>query len=58
MLSWSVVQNNDVWQTLYKTISVESNPAVWGSYNNEIIYLKNWLTTRMAWLQSAYAAMD
>jgi CotH kinase protein len=58
MLRWSVVQNNDVWQTLYKTISIESNPAVWGSYNNEIIYLKDWLTTRMAWLQSAYAAMD
>lgn len=54
-LSLSVAANNNVWQTLGKYIG--SNPVLASTYPGEIQNLKNWLTTRMSWLQSTYSAM-
>jgi hypothetical protein len=51
MLKWSVIENNNKWQTLYTP--TWPNYAVWGSYDNEVIYMKNWFNARMSWLENA-----
>lgn len=50
-LSWSMIENNNKWGTLYTYTS--PNDAIWGSYNNEIQYLKTWLSQRISWLDKA-----
>jgi len=50
-LSWSMIENNNKWGTLY-TYTWPNN-AIWGSYNNEIQYLKTWLSQRISWLDKA-----
>ncbi len=55
LLKWSVIENNAKWGTLYQ--SVWPNYAIWGSYNNEVQYMKNWLHTRLLWLDSAFAEL-
>ncbi len=50
-LKWSVIENNQKWKTLYSY--TWPNYAIWGSYDNEIIYMKNWLSLRMDWLKTA-----
>lgn len=55
-LNLSVPANNNVWKTL--GINIGSNPVVAATYSGEIQNLKNWLTTRMTWLQGTYAAMQ
>ncbi|NLV18286.1 MAG: hypothetical protein GXY51_02210 [Bacteroidetes bacterium] len=50
-LRWSVVENNAKWNTLYTY--TWPNDAIWGSYDNEIQYLKNWITKRIEWLDVA-----
>ena len=54
-LKFSVVENNAVWNTLYEY--TWPNYAIWGSYDNEVAYLKQWLNTRMEWLKTEFDAM-
>jgi hypothetical protein len=54
-LQWSALENNNKWKVLYA--NVWPNYAVFGSYNNEVTYLKNWFNTRMDWLKQAYATL-
>ena len=55
VLRWSVLENNAKWGTLYQ--SNWPNYAVWGSYRNEVQYLKNWLHQRFEWLEKAFAEL-
>ena len=43
------IENNSRWQTLY--MYTWPYYAIWGAYNNEVQYLKNWLDTRFDWLE-------
>ena len=54
-LKWSVVENNNRWGTFYN--KTWPNYAVWGNYDNEVQYLKNWLNTRFEWLQQEFDKM-
>lgn len=54
-LKYSAVENDNKWQTLYKY--TERNRDIWGSYFNEVEYLKQWLNTRMEWLDKEFANM-
>ena len=54
-LKYSVLENNAVWGTLYKY--TWPNYAIWGSYENEVTYLKQWLNARMEWLKTEFDAM-
>ena len=54
-LKFSVIENNAKWNTLYE--QTWPNYAVWGSYNNEVQYLKQWLSKRLAWLESAFSEL-
>lgn len=54
-LKYSAVENNNKWQTFYKY--TERNRDIWGSYFNEIEYLKEWLGTRMDWLNREFSNM-
>ncbi len=54
-LKYSVVENNAVWNTLYE--NTWPNYAIWGSFDNEVAYLKQWLNTRMEWLKAEFDAM-
>ena len=48
ILKYSVIENNNRWGTFYTQAG--PNYAIWGSYRNEVEYLKEWLTKRMDWL--------
>lgn len=50
-LKYSVVENNNKWHTLYTY--TWPNYAVWGSYDNEVQYMKQWIVKRLNWLDSA-----
>lgn len=54
-LKYSIVENNAVWNTLYEY--TWPNYAIWGSYDNEVAYLKQWLNTRMEWLKVEFDTM-
>ena len=54
-LKYSAVENDNKWQTLYRY--TERNRDIWGSYFNEIEYLKQWLSTRMDWLDREFSNM-
>lgn len=54
-LKYSVVENNAVWNTLYEY--TWPNYAIWGSYDNEVAYLKQWIEARMEWLKAEFDAM-
>lgn len=54
-LKYSVMENNAVWKTLYQY--TWPNYAIWGSYDNEVAYLKQWLNSRLEWLKSEFDAM-
>lgn len=47
-LKYSAVENNNVWETLYK--DTWPNYAVVGTYQNEVVYMKSFLKKRMEWL--------
>ncbi|MBX3257344.1 MAG: CotH kinase family protein [Chitinophagaceae bacterium] len=51
-LKWSVIENNNKWGTLYNY--TWPNYEIWGSYDNEVIYLKNWISQRIDWLDKAF----
>ena len=50
-LKWSMIENNNKWNTLYH--ETWPNDAIWGSYSNEVQYLKNWMQARLNWLDKA-----
>lgn len=54
-LRLSVQENDNKWQTFYKY--TERNRDIWGAYYNEIEYLKEWLNTRMDWLDHQFSNM-
>lgn len=49
-LKYSVIENNSVWKTLYT--STWPNYYIWGSYENEVQCLKDWITKRLDWLNN------
>ena len=50
-LRYAINENNARWGILYN-LSVSFNYNVWGSYQNEVQYLKDWLNRRMDWLNT------
>jgi hypothetical protein len=52
LLQWSVIENNNKWRIFYDY--TWPNFAIWGSYSNEVQYMKNWLDARFAWLEQAF----
>lgn len=54
-LELSAIENNNKWETLYTSHLYAY--SVMGSYYNEVNYLKNWLSERMDWLKTAFAAL-
>jgi hypothetical protein len=54
-LKYSVIENNNRWGTLYHTS--QWSHMVWGAYDNEVLFMKNWLDTRFDWLEQAFNAM-
>ncbi|WP_343690770.1 CotH kinase family protein [Chitinophaga sp.] len=52
-LKWSVIENNNKYNTLYNYTF--PNYAIWGSYDNEVLYMKTWLHNRIMWLDQAFA---
>jgi len=49
---WSVVKNNAIWKNISQTTS--PNETVWTAYNAEVNHMKDWLTKRLAWLDTAF----
>ena len=49
-LKYSVIENNSVWNTLYHNTG--SNDKIWGSYENEIQCLKDFISKRLEWLNN------
>jgi len=54
-LKWAMVENNARWNHLYQY--QWPNNAIWGAYNSEVTYLKEWLDTRFNWLEKAFNEM-
>ena len=54
-LKYSVIENDYKWNILYQ--STWPNHGIWGSYTNEIQYMKRWLETRFEWLNNEFAKM-
>ena len=54
-LKYAVSENNNRWHTLYTP--AWRNPNIWGSYENEVQFMKQWLNTRMDWLKQQYDNM-
>lgn len=54
-LKYAVVENENRWHTLY-TYDWR-NAYIWGSYDNEVQFMKQWLNTRMEWLKREYDKM-
>lgn len=51
-LKYAVVENNNRWHNLYA--DGWRNPVIWGNYDNEVQFMKQWLNTRMEWLKREY----
>lgn len=51
-LRYSVEENNNKWGTFYNY--TWPNYDVWGSYLNEVQYMKNWLNERFEWLKKEF----
>lgn len=47
-LKYSVAENNNRWNILYNP--AKYNYDIWGNYQNEVQYLKQWLNKRFEWL--------
>ena len=54
-LKYSVIENDSKWNILYQ--STWPNYGIWGSYTNEIQYMKRWLEKRFEWLNNEFAKM-
>ncbi len=55
LLKWAVIENNGKWNTFYQ--SIWENYAIWGSFDNEVQYIKNFLHKRFIWLDTAIEAL-
>ena len=47
-LKYSVEENDNRWGIFYEPMKF--NYDVWGNYQNEVQYLKQWLNKRFEWL--------
>lgn len=54
-LKYAVQENENRWHTFYTY--TWPNYDIWGSYNNEVQYLKEWINTRFEWLKTEYDRM-
>lgn len=54
-LKYSIIENNSKWNVLYQ--DSWPNHGIWGSYNNEIQYMKRWIEARMEWLKIEFEKM-
>ena len=54
-LRYAVDENEKVWGTFYHY--TWSNYDIWGSYQNEVQCLKEWMNKRMEWLKTQFDAM-
>lgn len=54
-LRYAVDENEKVWGTFYHY--TWSNYDIWGSYQNEVQCLKEWLNKRMEWLKNEFDKM-
>lgn len=54
-LKYSAQENNNKWGVLY--LEGWPNVNAWGSYQNELYFLKEWLFARMDWLKAEFDAM-
>ena len=54
-LKYAVEENDDKWHLL--NTYTWSNYDIWGSYQNEVQGLKEWLVTRMEWLKNQFNRM-
>ena len=56
-LKYSVIENESRWHTI-NVLMPDVNRNVWGSYENEIQYLKDWLNRRLEWMKTAFEKMN
>lgn len=54
-LRYSVQENNNKWYTLYTY--TWPNYDIWGSYQNEVQSMKEWLNARFEWLKAEFDKM-
>ncbi len=54
-LKYSVEENENRWHTLY--VETYPNYDIWGNYQNEVQYMKDWLSKRFEWLRTAFEQM-
>lgn len=54
-LKYSIMENDAKWNLLYHYSW--PNHGIWGSYDNEIQYMKRWIDTRMDWLKTEFDKM-
>jgi len=54
-LRYAVVENENRWHTLYAYNWRNAN--IWGSYDNEVQFMKQWLSARLEWMKSVYDKM-
>jgi len=54
-LNRSMIANENRWHTFYEYSA--PNVEIWGSYQNEVQSIKEWLKARMEWLKSEYDKM-
>jgi hypothetical protein len=47
----SMLENDELWQTI--GVWVWPNPVVFPTYEQELDYLKTWISTRLSWMDSA-----
>ena len=52
-LKWAQQENDNKWHTI--GMYVWPNPIVFGSYDEEVVHLKDWYTRRMNWLETAFS---
>ena len=49
LLKWAQQENFNKWQIL--GVYVWPNPYIWNTYDDEVLYLKNWYQDRMDWIE-------
>ena len=54
-LKYAVVENENRWHTLYTYNWRNAN--IWGSYDNEVQFMKQWLNARLEWMKDVYDSM-
>lgn len=54
-LKYAAQENDNRWHTFY--IYTWPNYDIWGSYNNEVQFLKEWLYARFEWLKGEFDKM-